>query len=280
MKPLGSKHSLVVSGGSEFELSMLTTRHLPETNIIEVRRASMCQQINHSLQQLVSNELLPFYPLSFPHGLDFASGAYVYQETVPRWWYLLSHQQEPSILPSAALGLSAMFPMEVELVLLAMIDSPHHYVQASRSQYHIASTCWWQVVQDMANQWFVPSRRLTWWGWHLTTRGPLPTLPSPAHVFDPHPLAGDFDEFEVDAEELMRLNLLTEREVMRELGYESDEWVFWRAAQLALEQGMRDSEELGWPHPIGITGSPMGFRLLYDDDDVQSDSLSWNGSDV
>ena len=281
MKLLGSRHSLGVSEGSEFELSMLTTRHLPETNIIQIRRASMCQQINHSLQQLATNEVIPFYPLSFPHGLDFASGAYVYEETIPRWWYLLSHQQEPSILPAASFGVSAMLPMEAELVLLAFIDSPHHYVQASRAQYDIASRGWHQVVQEMADQFFTPSRRITWWGWHLTTRGPVPTVASPGHVYDPNHGALNLEEFEVDAEELMRLNLPTEVETMRNLGYQSDEWVFWRAAQLALEQGIRDSEELGWPHPIAITGNPMGFRLLYDDEDIlDSPTLSWNGSDI
>ena len=287
MKLLGSKPSLVASADSKSEKSMLTTWHLPESNIIQTRRASMCQQINRSLEQLLANEVVPFYPLTFPHGLDFASGAYVYEETIPRWWYLLSHQQEPSVLPLAYLGLGAMFPLETEIVLLGFISSPVNYVQCSRAQYHVASSHWWQVVTEISDQYLVPPRRLSWWGWHTTTRGPPTIFPTPGHVYDPahddgiHRHLGMHEEFEVDAQDLLNLHLPHEVTVMRQLGYQSDEWVFWRAAQLALEQGIRDSEELGWPPPVGITGNPMGFRLLYDDEDyLDSETLSLNGSDT
>lgn len=253
---------------------MLTTRHLPEDNVIQRRRATMCQQINQSLQQMVNDEAVPFYPVAFAHGLDFMTGAYVYRETIPTWWYVLAQQSEPSRLPLAYLG-AAMFPVEVEIILLQFLDRPVEWVQTGRGQYELASSHWWQVVSEIADQWCVPPRRIVWWGWHLTTRGP-PTIYRPGHVFDPDEQARRtyFDEeFEVETNELLQLNMAEERVRMGELGND-DEWVFWRAAQLALQQGQRDSEELGWPLPVGIRGNPTGFRLIYDDEDMLSSESS------
>ena len=239
----------------------------------------MCQQINQALEQMVSNEAVPFYPVAFAHGLDFMTGAYVYRETVPTWWYVLAHQVEPSRLPLAHLG-QAMFPVEVEIVLLSYIDQPVSYVQTARGQYDIASAHWWQVVTDISDQWCVPPKRLSWWGWHTTTRGP-PVVYRPGHVYDPDEQAHRtfFDEeFEVDAHELLELNMAEEAQHMRALGDQTDEWVFWRAAQLALQAGQRDAEELGWPVPIGIRGNPTGFRLVFDDQDWDDGSSSGYGS--
>ena len=253
---------------------MLTTRHMPEDNLIQRRRASMCEQINQSLEQMAENQALPFYPLAFAHGLDFMTGAYVYRETIPTWWYVLAQQSEPSRLPLGPLG-SAMFPVEVEIVLLQFIDQPVRWVQTSRGQYEVASAHWWQVVSELADQWTVPPRRITWWGWHCTTRGP-PIIYRPGHVFDPDEQARRTfldEEFEVPANELLEINMAEERVRMGELGTD-DEWVFWRAAQLALQAGQRDAEELGWPQPVGIRGNPAGFRLIYDDEGMASSESS------
>ena len=280
-KPSGLKHTLGVSGGLGSEKSMLNIRHLPEDNLVQRRRASMCQQINNVVEQVVSNEAVPFYPVMFPHGLDFHQGAYVYADTIPRWWYVLAEQRDPLVLQHSHLGLGAMLPVEAEIILLSYIATPAPYVQCSRAQYHVASTCWWQVVEDIRSQYLTPPRRLAWWGWHLTTDGP-PQIFTPAQVFDPmwdtevrRPEI--FEEFEANTNELRELNLLQERQAMEELGEES-EWVFWRAAQLALEAGLRDSRELGWPEPVGIRGGITGFRLMYDQSESDNETLSLNGN--
>lgn len=277
----GSRSILAGRAHLGFEKSMLTIRHLPEDNLIQRRRASMCQQINNAMEQLVANEAVPFYPSVYPHGLDFHQGAYVYADTIPRWWYVLANQKEPVVLLHSHLGAGAMLPVEAELILLSFVANPVHYVQASRAQYHIASNYWWAVVENIRAQYLTPPRRLAWWGWHLTTDGPPQILPTPAQVFDPmwdeevrRPEI--FEDFEADAVELRGLNLAEERQRMESLG-ETTEWVFWRAAQLALEAGIRDSRELGWPQPVGIRGSMAGFRLIYDQDDMDSDTLSLNG---
>ena len=277
-KPRGSRRISVVNADTGFEESMLTIRHLPENNLVQRRRASMCQQINETLEQMVTNEVLPFYPLAFAHGLDFMTGAYVYRETIPTWWYVIAAQPEPSRLALGYLG-AAMFPVEVELVLLSFISQPVNYVQTGRGQYEIASAHWWQVITEISEQWCVPPRRLSWWGWHTTTRGP-PTIYRPGHVYDPDEQARRtyFDEeFEVAADELLELNMAEERAQMAELGID-DEWVFYRAAQLALQQGFRDADELGWPAPVGIRGNPTGFRLVFDEEDSDTESSGY-GSD-
>ena len=274
MKPLGSNPILGANAGTGFEESMLTTRHLPEDNLIQRRRASMCQQINQTLDQMVMNEAVPFYPVAFAHGLDFMTGAYVYRESIPTWWYVLAQQSEPSRLGLGHLG-ATMFPVEVEIVLLGFLDQPVSYVQTGRGQYEVASAHWWQVVTELADQWCMPARRLSWWGWHLTTRGPI-MLYRPGHVYDPDAQAARtfFDEeFEVETNELLQLNMSDERARMQELGTD-DEWVFWRAAQLALQAGVRDAEELGWPVPVGIRGNPTGFRLIFDDEEMLSSESS------
>ena len=276
-KHCGSRQHLGVKDDTKGKAAMFTVAHLPQTNIIQRRRRSMCEQINTTIQQLVEERIAPYYPPLFPHGLDYMSGGYIYSDVVPKWWYRLAHQSPPVILQFPTER--AMFPLEVEMVLLAHISAPANYTQCSRAQYSIASQHWWVIVDQLHDQYFVPARQLTWWGWHLTTRGP-PVVYRPAHVFDPDEevesrrsiIDAMTEEFEVDSTELMNLDMPNEVTVMRNLGYESDEWVFWRAAQLALAAGMRDSEELGWPPPIGIRGSPAGFRLIYDEEDGLSNT--------
>ena len=241
----------------------------------------MCVQINNTLEQAIREEIVPVYPAVYPHGLDYMTGGYIYEDTIPQWWYRLAEQLPPSIL---ALGPGCeMLPMEAELVLLACIDRPAPYTMVSRSTWSLASNNWWQVVQDLHMQTFTPYRRINWWGWNLCTLGPPP---APARVYDPTYVGDDGiyadmarrsvtqedDEFQVETHELLQVSLQTEVQTMRQLGYESDEWVFWRAAQLALEAGIRDADELGWPHPIGIRGSPAGFRLIFDEESGYSDS--------
>lgn len=286
MKHRGSKHFLGAIGvtGSS---SMFPMLHLPSSNIIQRRRRSMCQQINNTLEQMVTEESVPVYPLVFPHGLDYMSGGYIYANSVPCWWWRLANQAPPSIL---SLGpIVEMLPVEAELILLGMISEPAEYTQCSRAQWSCASQHWWQVVTDLHDQYLTPPRRLVWWGWHLTTNGP-PTIYQPGHVYDPDGSEqvrrsivdfGIEDEFEVEAADLNAIELSREIDTMRTLGYQSDEWVFWRAAQLALNAGIRDAEELGWPHPIAIRGSPAGFRLIFDEEDGWSNStLSQNGSEL
>ena len=288
MKQHGSKTTLGVLGDTGYK-AMFSMAHLPTSNIVQRRRRSMCQQINTSMEQLVQSAITPFYPIVFPQGLDYFTGGYQYADSIPPWWYRLAASNPPSILSFVIW--SEMMPVEAEMVLLSMLSTPTQYVQASRGTYKTASECWWQVVTDLHMQELNPARRIVWWGWHLTTKGPAP---SPSRVFDPNydqdglMLAEsrrftnwDEDEFEVETHELLSLNLPTEVQTMRALGYESDEWVFWRAAQLALDAGIRDAEELGWPHPVGIRGSPAGFRLIFDEnsDGFNSDTtLSQNGS--
>ena len=243
----------------------------------------MCSQINNTLEQGIVEQMMPVYPTVYPHGLDYMTGGYIYGSSIPQWWYRLSEQLPPAIL---VLGpCREMMPMEAELVLLACIDRPSAYTMVSRATWNLASNHWWQVVTDLHNQTFTPCRRINWWGWNLTTLGPAP---SPSRVFDPTYVAEDDtygnmarrsvapyyeeDEFEVDAQDLLQVSLPTEVNTMRELGYESDEWVFWRAAQLALEAGIRDADELGWPQPIAIRGSPAGFRLIFDEEGGWSDT--------
>ena len=253
----------------------------------------MCAQINNTLEQANVEQMMPYYPAVYPHGLDYMTGGYIYGDSIPQWWYRLSEQLPPAILDLGPCH--EMMPMEAELVLLACIDRPAAYTMVSRATWHLASNHWWQVVQDLHLQTFTPYRRINWWGWNLQTQGPPP---SPARVFDPTYVAevdyetyGDMarrsvapfyeeDEFEVETQDLLQVSLPTEVNTMRELGYESDEWVFWRAAQLALEAGIRDAEELGWPHPIAIRGSPAGFRLIFDEEAGLSDTtLSQIGSE-
>lgn len=263
---------------------------MPSSNIIQRRRRTMCAQINNSLEQQIVEQLSPQYPVMYPHGLDYMTGGYIYADTVPQWWYRIADQAPPSIF---ALGPgSEMLPVEAEMVLLSMLARPAAYTQASRSQWQVASEHWWVVVQELHRQYCTPARRINWWGWNLTTDGP-PVIFEPARVFDPdyetHESMArrsitryyEEDEFEVNTTELLQVSLPTEVAEMRRLGYESDEWVFWRAAQLALEAGIRDAQELGWPMPIGIRGAPAGFRLIFDEDESGwSDStLSRNGSD-
>ena len=291
----GSKQHLVVKGDFGFEQSiMFGVGHLPNSNIIQQRRRTMCQQINDTLEQQIREEIMPIYPVYFPHGLDFMTGGNMYMETIPRWWYRLSDQSPPAIVKLGPC--TEMLPIEAEMVLLSLIDRPANYTQCSRAQWQVASEHWWIVVQELHRQFFRPARRINWWGWNLTTDGP-PAVFSPSRVFDPEndedyeamarrsitPTVNYVmdDEFEVSTTALMQVSLPTEVAEMTRLGYESDEWVFWRAAQLALEAGLRDSEELGWPRPIGIRGSPAGFRLIFDEDnDNWSDTtLSQNGTE-
>lgn len=230
----------------------------------------MCQQINESLNQMVETGSVPYYPVAFAQGLDFMTGAYVYRETIPTWWYLVAKLPDPSSL--LLYSGPTMFPLEVEIVILSSLDAPVHYIQTCRGVHDVAARAWWQIVGELAQQWCVPPKRLSWWGWHLTTRGP-PTLFRPGHVYDPNEQARRtyYDEdFDVPANELLSLNMAQERENMGALGND-DEWVFWRAAQLALLQGQRDAVELGWPLPVGIRGNPTGFTLVFDEDDLEDD---------
>lgn len=246
----------------------------------------MCEQINTTIQQLVEERIAPYYPPLFPHGLDYMSGGYIYSEVVPKWWYRLAHQSPPVILDFVTQR--PMFPLEIEMVLLPHLSAPAAYTQCSRAQYSVASQHWWAIVELLHDQYCVPARQLTWWGWHLTTRGPpIVYRPGPAHVFDPVEevesrrsiIDAMTEEFEVATTDIMNLDISNEVNQMRILGYETDEWVFWRAAQLALAAGLRDAEELGWPPPIGIRGSPVGFRLMYDEEDVLSNSTLSYGYD-
>lgn len=241
----------------------------------------MCETINNTLEQICSQNVVPYYPPIFPHGMDWLTGEYYYQDTIPTWWYVNAAIADSQAIVGEATAMSFL-PLELTLNVAGCLQNPSRLVLANRDLWRQITIHQLEVVGQLSLQWRVPMVTICWWGHVFASAGP-PYLPearnpqrSQRHTEDaevaarnraerewadiwgrPYALPAWQDDYEFRAPP----------HPDHEGQYPDEEAVFWRDALEYYEFSLEEARRMGLRIPQGVLGSPMegSFRLLYSD---------------
>lgn len=282
MRYLGSKQCLGARRGIAFDKSKMDSEHMPTLSVVQRRRREMCEAINNSINQLATGDVVPYYPMVFPHGMNWLTGAMSYRTNIPTWWYLAAHiPQSATVVQSAMAQLGPLSDEQIRMIA-GLLPNPSRLVVACRGNFVLITRDQHIIVAGLTMQFCTPARLISWWGHFTYTQGPM-YVP----VDDPTFLAERERRWLRDMEEQDREHMAGNRfpieveeepyddwDARRPPGggppprhWEDEEHVFWRDALEYYEASYDEAYLFGGRLPLGVIGSPLdnSFRLIYSD---------------
>lgn len=302
MRYLGSKQFLVVRRGIEFEKLPMNCEHMPTLSVVQRRRREMCEAINATLTQLAEGEATAYYPLVFPHGMNWLTGAMSYRTNIPVWWYLAAHIPFASRVavesssPSTYSNMLGPLTPEQVMAVAACLKNPSRLVLTCRQTWVLVQTNQPHIVAQLQRQYLVPAALLSWWGHFVYSEGPL---------YLPTRVPADEQTYEMQREQRWAAELAEEERADQMAGnrewvpphfqpheppppaewvaqhqhpWEDEEQVFWRDAVEFYENAVDEALAFGARVPSGVIGSPLdnSFRLIYSSsEEEESDTLEF-----
>lgn len=238
---------------------------------------------------MVETEVVPYYALAFPQGMDWLTGQMRYADTIPAWWY-----HEASVpfgqQPNSDIAMGSFIADEILLFIAANLENPSRLVLTHRGAWILLQRQQMTVVSMLADQWLIPSRLIRWWGHFVYSRGP-PFVPAPRMITETVPPADDFDFLARREarwlEEMEEEGMAGNREQVDQWEWrpprfephappplaDDNEIVFWRDSLEAYEQAVLDAQMWGTRVPSGIIVTPEHgtYRLVFSDSEFSED---------
>jgi len=277
MKYIGSEIALVVPADSGSRMAM-NCGHMPQNNLVQIRRRAMCNSINATINQLADGVLFYRSPM-FPQCLDWYTGNTLYITQIPQWWYQLAQVPDSYPLDFESSGSASMLPVDLLEEIACYLENPSRLVLTHTCAHRYITMGQVRIVNRLADQTYPLARLLNWWGHRVWTRGRMPVLQEPPAPRDDEWLAQlyqrwDDQDARMEAAAYERLPRHIRDELEDAPRYNHEEELHWYNAVNFLEQAQEEARVFGERIPLGVFTGPEGaVQLFYSDDEVIDEDL-------